>query len=151
MILKNKKTGAAKVYSEKVKNASPKSPVALNCVKAFVSGGLICLIGQAFRVLYTNFGMKEDTVKSLVSVTLIVIAAALTGLGVFDKIAEHAGAGTLVPITGFANAVAAPAIEFQTEGRIAGTAAKMFIIAGPVIVYGCCAAFVYGVIYYCFC
>ena len=150
-MLKNKKDSEKKAYTEKVKKASPNSPVALNCVKAFFSGGIICVIGQAFRVLYTNLGMKEDTVKALVSVTLIVITAALTGLGVFDKIAKHAGAGTLVPITGFANAVAAPAIEFQTEGRITGTAAKMFIIAGPVIVYGCSAAFVYGVIYYCFC
>lgn len=147
----NKNDGAKKAYAEKVKQASPNSPVALNCVKAFISGGIICVIGQAFRVLYTNLGMKEDTVKALVSITLIVITAALTGLGVFDKIAKHAGAGTLVPITGFANAVAAPAIEFQTEGRIVGTAAKMFIIAGPVIVYGCSAAFIYGVIYYCFC
>lgn len=147
----NKNDGEKKAYAEKVKKASPNSPVALNCVKAFISGGIICVIGQAFRVLYTNLGMKEDTVKALVSITLIVITAALTGLGVFDKIAKHAGAGTLVPITGFANAVAAPAIEFQTEGRIVGTAAKMFIIAGPVIVYGCSAAFIYGVIYYCFC
>lgn len=151
IILKEKKDIEKKAYAEKVKKASPNSPVALNCVKAFFSGGIICVIGQAFRVLYTNLGIKEDTVKALVSVTLIVITAALTGLGVFDKIAKHAGAGTLVPITGFANAVAAPAIEFQTEGRIVGTAAKMFIIAGPVIVYGCSAAFIYGVIYYCFC
>ncbi len=151
IILKNKKDSKKKAYAEKVKKASPNSPAALNCVKAFFSGGIICVIGQTFRVLYTNLGMKEDTVKTLVSVTLIVITAALTGLGVFDKIAKHAGAGTLVPITGFANAVAAPAIEFQTEGRIVGTAAKMFIIAGPVIVYGCSAAFIYGVIYYCFC
>ena len=147
----SKKTAQQKEYSKKVKKASPNSPVALNCVKAFFSGGIICLIGQLLRTLYTNLGMKEDTVKILVSVTLIAVTAALTGLGVFDKIAKHAGAGTLVPITGFANAVAAPAIEFQTEGRIVGTGAKMFIIAGPVIVYGCSTAFVYGVIYYCFC
>lgn len=138
-------------YSKKVKQRSPSSPVFSNCVKAFISGGIICVIGQLLRTLYTNLGIGDDTVKILVSVTLIVMTAALTGLGVFDKIAKHAGAGTLVPITGFANAVAAPAIEFQTEGRIVGTAAKMFIIAGPVIVYGCSAAFVYGVIYYCFC
>lgn len=138
-------------YSKKVKQRSPSSPVFSNCVKAFISGGIICVIGQLLRTLYTNLGIGDDTVKILVSVTLIALTAALTGLGVFDKIAKHAGAGTLVPITGFANAVAAPAIEFQTEGRIVGTAAKMFIIAGPVIVYGCSAAFVYGVIYYCFC
>ena len=140
-----------KEYASMAKKASPPSPILKNMLKAFVSGGTVCTVGQCFRELYLLAGLDDDTaVKPLVCVTLIVIAAALTGIGVFDKIAKHAGAGTLVPITGFANAVVAPAVEFQTEGRVYGTGAKMFIIAGPVIVYGCAAAFLYGVIYYCY-
>ena len=118
----------------------------MNLLKAFLIGGLICAIGEGFSMLYESLGADEKTVSSLVPCTLVVIAAVLTALGVFDKIARHAGAGTLVPITGFANSVVAPALEFKTEGFIAGTAAKMFIIAGPVIVYGTVASVLYGVI-----
>ena len=120
----------------------------MNMLKAFLMGGLICAIGEGFSMLYESLGADEKTVSSLVPCTLVVVAAVLTALGVFDKIARHAGAGTLVPITGFANAVVSPAMEFQSEGRILGTGANMFKVAGPVIVYGSAAAVVYGVIYY---
>ena len=128
------------------KRASPPSPKLMNLLKAFLIGGAIC---EGFSMLYESLGADEKTVSSLVPCTLVVIAAVLTALGVFDKIARHAGAGTLVPITGFANAVVSPAMEFQSEGRILGTGANMFKVAGPVIVYGrAAAAVVYGVIYY---
>ena len=120
------------------------------CIKAFLSGGLICCLGEALFVLFTKMGTSDKTAASWVCITLIVITAALTGLGVFDKIAKHTGAGTLVPITGFANSVVSPAVEYQTEGPVTGTAVKMFSIAGPVIVYGCSAASLYGFIYYFF-
>lgn len=132
------------------KNVSPDSPCAVNCLKAFLIGGTICTIGEVLKTVYALKIDDEKTVSMLVSVTLIVLAAFLTGIGVFDKIAKHAGAGTLVPITGFANAVVSPALEFKTEGFIPGTAVKMFSIAGPVIVFGTAAAFVYGVIYWLF-
>lgn len=138
-------------YDKKVKEVSPTSPLLTDCVKAFLFGGAVCVVGEVFYTLYSYLGVSEKNCTTGVSITLIVIAAALTGIGVFDKIAKHAGAGTVVPITGFANSVAAPAIEFATEGHITGTAVKMFSIAGPVIVYGSAAASLYGLIYYCFC
>ena len=137
---------SGKEYEKMTKRASPPSPKLMNLLKAFLTGGLICAIGEGFSMLYESLGADEKTVSSLVPCTLVVIAAALTALGVFDKIARHAGAGTLVPITGFANAVVSPAMEFRSEGRILGT--NMFKVAGPVIVYGSAAAAVYGVIYY---
>lgn len=118
---------------------------------AFLSGGGICCFGELCFTLFSRWGLDEKTAATCVSVLLIVLTAALTGIGVFDKIAKHAGAGTLVPITGFANAVAAPAIEYKTEGYVLGTAVKMFTIAGPVIVFGGAAASLYGLIWYCFC
>lgn len=139
-----------KEYQQMAKKASPPSPMFKNILKAFFSGGFICTLGQCFFLLYENLGINEETVKLLVPVTLIVITAILTGIGVFDKIGKHAGAGTLVPITGFANAVVSSALEYTTDGKIYGTGAKMFTIAGPVIVYGCTAASIYGLIYYCF-
>ena len=139
-----------KEYQKMTKKASPPSPRIKNMTFAFLFGGVICTIGECFRQLYTYLGLNKETVASLVSITLIVIAATLTGIGVFDKIAKYAGAGTLVPITGFSNAVVSSALEYTTEGKIYGTGAKMFTIAGPVIVYGCGAASLYGVIYYCF-
>lgn len=139
-----------KDYDLMTKKASPASPKLKNSVLAFVSGGSICTLGEAFNMIYTKIGISEETVKMLIPVSLIVIAAILTGIGVFDKIAKHAGAGTLVPITGFANAVVSSGLEYTTDGKIYGTGAKMFTIAGPVIVYGCGAASVYGLIYYCF-
>ena len=124
----------------------PPSPKIKNTVKAYLFGGGICTIGQALNLLYTNLGASKDDAGIYVAITLIAFSAILTGLGVFDKIARHAGAGTIVPITGFANSVVAPALEFKTEGFVTGTAAKMFIIAGPVIVYGIGASVIYGLI-----
>lgn len=139
-----------KEYDEMTKKASPPSPKVMDILKAFLIGGLICLIGQALNALYTIAGLSEKEVKAAVPVTLIVLTAILTGIGVFDKIAKHAGAGTVVPITGFANSIVSPAMEFQSEGHILGTGAKLFTIAGPVIAYGCSAAVVYGLIIYIF-
>lgn len=139
-----------KEYDEMTKKASPPSPKVMDILKAFLIGGLICLIGQALNALYTMAGLSEKEVKAAVPITLIVLTAILTGVGVFDKIAKHAGAGTVVPITGFANSIVSPAMEFQSEGRILGTGAKLFTIAGPVIAYGCSAAVIYGLIIYIF-
>ena len=135
-------------YKQFAERRAPKSPIVKDCVKAFGFGGLICMIGQAFADFYRFHGASEETVKLLVPVTLIFLAALLTGLGVFDKIAKHAGAGTLVPITGFANSVVAPAIDNKAEGWVLGLGAKIFIIAGPVILYGTLASVIYGLIYY---
>lgn len=133
-------------YQKIVKKNSPKSPCFKNCVKAFLIGGAICTIGQVLYNLYTLLKLDEQQAKTLVSVTLIFIGILFTALGVYDKIARHTGAGTLVPITGFANSVSSPAIEFKSEGYVTGLGAKMFIIAGPVIVYGVSASVIYGVV-----
>lgn len=135
-----------KEYNKIVEKNSPKSKTYLNCVKAFLFGGAICTAGQGLLELYKSIGIEEKDAKTLVSVSLIFLGILLTALGVYDKIAKHAGAGTLVPITGFANAVSSPAIEFKTEGFVTGLGAKMFIIAGPVIVYGTSAAIIYGIV-----
>lgn len=137
-----------KRYDQMVKKASPPSPKLKNFIWAFCVGGLICVIGQLLIEFYTSLDLPEKAVKMAVPSTLIFIAALLTGIGVFDKIAKRAGAGTLVPITGFANAVVSPAVEFKNEGYVLGTGAKMFQIAGPVIVYGTVASAVYGVVYW---
>ncbi|MCC8023266.1 MAG: stage V sporulation protein AC [Clostridiales bacterium] len=138
-------------YSKMTDKASPNSPKALNCLKAFLFGGSICCFGQLLFFFYEGpVGLNEDHARMAVSVTLIILTAILTGFGVFDKIARHAGAGTIVPITGFANAMTAPALEFQHEGFILGTAANMFSIAGPVIVYGVTAGSLYGLIVFLF-
>ena len=134
-------------YSKMVKQSSPSSPIVKDSVKAFLIGGGICTLGQLLQELYLAV-LPEESAKTLVSVTLIFLSAFLTALGIFDKVAKHAGAGTLVPITGFANAVVSPAIEYKAEGFILGVGAKMFTIAGPVIVYGTVASVVYGVIYW---
>lgn len=136
-------------YGKYVKKHAKRSPIVSNCIKAFLSGGLICALGEGLYKLYHNLMlMSEQDAGLLVSVSLIFSASLLTGLGVFDKIAKHAGAGTLVPITGFSNSVTSPAIDNKAEGFVLGVAAKMFIIAGPVIVYGVLAGVVYGVIYW---
>jgi stage V sporulation protein AC len=135
-------------YAQMVKIRSKSSPIVKNCVKAFCIGGLICTVGQGILELYQTVGLDEETAKTLCSVTLIFIGVLLTALHQYERIAKHGGAGTLVPITGFANAMSAPAIEFKAEGWITGLAAKMFIIAGPVLVYGTSAAMLYGVVYY---
>ncbi len=137
-----------KKYSQMTKKASPPSPKIKDFVWAYIVGGAICVIGQLLNELYTAFDLPEKVVKMAVPVSIIFLAALLTGFGLFDKIARRAGAGTLVPITGFANAVVSPAIEFKNEGFVLGVGAKMFTIAGPVIVYGTVASVVYGFIYW---
>lgn len=137
-----------KQYDEMVKKASPDSPILIDCLKAFLIGGAICCFGQLLFYIFSKNGMSTDESRSLVSISLIVITALLTGIGVFDKIAKHAGAGTIVPITGFANSVVSPALEFKSEGFIMGTGASIFKIAGPVILYGTSAASLYGLIYF---
>ena len=136
-----------KQYARLVKDKSPKSPIIRDCLFAFGIGGLICTLGQFLLNRYTGLGLDKQA-AAWVSITLVGLSALLTGLSVYDDIAKYAGAGTLVPITGFSNAVAASAVEFQTEGFILGVGAKMFTIAGPVIVYGLSASVVYGLIYW---
>ena len=137
-----------KEYGKLVKNLAPKSPLGKDCLKAFLIGGLICCIGQLIMNGYMALGLEKTDAGTAMSMTLVAISALLTGFSVYDDIAKHAGAGTLVPITGFANSIAAPAVEFKTEGFILGVGAKMFTIAGPVIVYGVSASVVYGLIYW---
>ena len=138
-----------KDYKKYAAARAPKSPCIKNCTKAFLIGGLICALGQGFLLIYKELcGLDEETAGTLTSVTLIFLAILLTALGIFDKIAKHAGAGTLVPITGFANAVASPAIDSHSEGLVLGVGAKIFTVAGPVLLYGTLAGAVYGVIYY---
>ncbi len=135
-------------YSKLVKEKSPNSPVVINCMKAFLAGGLICLLGQGLTTLYKNMNIPEPDAKTLTSVSLVFLGVLLTVLGLYDRIAKHAGAGTLLPITGFANSIAAPAIEFRSEGFILGVGAKIFSIAGPVIAYGTLASVIYGFVYW---
>ena len=135
-------------YGRLVDELSPDSPMGKDCLIAFVVGGLICTLGQVFIELYGKIGLDKDNAGTAASMTLVALSALLTGLSLYDNIAKFAGAGTLVPITGFANAVAAPAVEFKTEMMPGGAANKMFIIAGPVIVYGVSASVVYGFIYW---
>lgn len=135
-------------YGKIVKELSPNSPMWKDCLLAFLVGGIICALGQLAINGYTALGLEKEDAGTAASMSLVVLSALLTGLSVYDDIAKHAGAGTLVPITGFANAVAAPAVEFKTEGFILGVGAKMFTIAGPVIVYGVSASVIYGLIYW---
>lgn len=137
-----------KEYAEMTKKASPKSPVVSDCIKAFIFGGGICAFAEGVFYALSRLGFSEKAGRSAAMLVLIVITALLTAIGVFDIIAKHAGAGTAVPITGFANSIVATALEFQAEGRILGTAAQMFSIAGPVIVFGCSSAAIYGLIYW---
>lgn len=137
-----------KEYSEYVKRKARKSPILKNCSFAFLIGGLICTLAHGLKNIYLSFDLDERSASSLVSVTLILITAVLTGIGVFDNIAKVAGAGTIVPITGFANAVSSAAIDNKSEGYVLGVGAKMFVIAGPVIVFGLLSGAIYGVIYY---
>lgn len=135
-----------KEYDQMVGKASPPSPKVKDFIWAFVVGGLICTLGQLLHDLYGMAGMSEEQVKAAVTVTLIFLAALATGLQLFDKLAKHAGAGTLVPITGFANAIVSPAIEFKAEGHVLGIGAKLFTIAGPVLVFGISASVLYGLV-----
>ncbi len=137
-----------KQYDALVSSMAPKSPMWKDCLGAFVIGGLICALGQLAINGYLALGLSKQNASAAGSMSLVALSALLTGLSVYDDIAKVAGAGTLVPITGFANAITAPAVEFKTEGFILGVGAKMFTIAGPVIVYGTAASVVYGLIYW---
>ena len=137
-----------KQYGALVARMAPKSPMWRDCLNAFWIGGLICVVGQIFMNCYGAWGLEKQDAGTAASMTLVALSALLTGLSLYDDIAKHAGAGTLVPITGFANAIAASAVEFKTEGFVLGVGAKMFTIAGPVIVYGLAASVVYGFIYW---
>lgn len=137
-------------YDKYVQSISPKSKVWRNSFFAFVVGGSICTIGQLFLNLYKTLGANDELASTLVSVTLIFLSALFTGLNIYPKIAKYGGAGTLVPVTGFANAVTAPAIESKTEGYILGVGAKIFTIAGPVILFGTLSSMICGLIYYLF-
>ena len=133
-------------YNEYIRKKQPRSPLGLAMLRAFLVGGLICAGGEGLRTLYISFGLDAESAGTAVSISLVFLGALFTGLGLYDDIARFAGAGTLVPITGFANSVVAPALEFKREGIIPGTCAKMFTIAGPVIVFGTLASAIYGVI-----
>mgnify|MGYP000401692460 CR=1 FL=1 len=135
-------------YSKMVQKASPNSPIITNCIKAFFVGGLICDLGQFFINTFKSLGCTIEQSNSYTSIILIFIASLLTGLGLYSKIGKFAGAGSIVPITGFSNSVTAPAIEFKKEGFVFGVAAKMFTIAGPVLVYGIGTSVIIGIIYY---
>ena len=137
-----------KEYARLVKEMSPRSPIWRDCLNAFWIGGMICALGQLIMNGYVALGLEKEAAGTAMSMTLVALSALLTGLSLYDDIAKRAGAGTLVPITGFANAIAAPAIEFKTEGFVLGVGAKMFTIAGPVIVYGVSASVVYGLLYW---
>ena len=137
-----------KRYEEMVKTASPSSTVGINCLKAFLVGGSICAIGQILYNIFLSQGVSREDTGLIVAGILIVAAILLTALGLYNKLGKHAGAGSVVPITGFANAIAAPAIEYKKEGLVLGIGAKMFVIAGPVIVYGAMASVVVGLVYY---
>ena len=135
-------------YGKLVQQISPKSPIGKDCLLAFIVGGGICTLGQLFANWYQMLELSKDDAYMAASMSLVVLSALFTGLSLYDNLAKYAGAGTLVPITGFANSIAAPAVEFKTEGFILGVGAKMFTIAGPVIVYGVSASVVYGLIYW---
>ena len=137
-----------KEYGKLVQRLRPNSPMWKDCIWAFVVGGLICTLGQLIMNGYLALGMVKDNASTATAMTLVALSALFTGLSLYDNLAKHAGAGTLVPITGFANSVAAPAVEFKTEGFILGVGAKIFTIAGPVIVYGVAASVAYGLIYW---
>lgn len=138
-----------KEYADYVKRKSQKSPIVRDTVIAFVVGGIICCIGQFLSDLYQKgFGLNQELSKSAVSITMIFLGALFTGLDLYGKLAKYAGAGTFVPITGFANAIVSPAMEFRREGLILGLAAKMFVVAGPVLVYGITSSVIVGLIYY---
>lgn len=136
-----------KEYSQMIKKATPNSELAKDTLKAFIVGGIICVIGQIITEIYLSFDIKKEDASALTSASLIFFGALLTALGVYDKIANIGKAGTLVPITGFANSIVSPAMEYKTEGLVPGVGTKMFTIAGPVIVYGISASVIYGILY----
>lgn len=150
--MSNKKVPKEQHIFEKFKTltdeTSPKPKLIKNCIMAFLVGGSICTIGQIIQNLLINYGISEENVKMILPIIMVFLGALLTGIGIYDKIADFGGAGTVVPITGFSNAIVAPAIEFKKEGFIFGVAAKMFTIAGPVLVYGIGSSVIIGIIYY---
>jgi stage V sporulation protein AC len=135
-------------YRKYVEKKSPKSKLLRNIVRAFVVGGLICILGQFIANMIASKGVEKDTVSSLTSVIMIFLGAFFTGLNIYDELGRFAGAGSIVPITGFANSIVSPAMEYKTEGYVMGVGAKMFVIAGPVLVYGISASVAAGIIYY---
>ena len=137
-----------KEYIEYVEKKNPKSKLGINCLKAFLIGGLICAVGQGFLNLYKYLGADKETASTVVTVTMVFLGALLTGLNIYPKIAKHGGAGTLVPVTGFSNAVSAPALEAKTEGYVLGVGAKIFTIAGPVILFGTLSSVICGIVYF---
>ena len=136
------------LYSDMCKNASPKSNIKIDATLAFLVGGAICALGQIIMEIFLYFDFEKDTASAWTSVILVGLSTILTGFGKYEKLAKHAGAGTLVPITGFSNAIASSAIEAKSEGFVLGVGAKIFTIAGPVILYGCSASVIYGLVYY---
>ncbi len=142
------KTKSVREYGAMVQQVSPRSPVLKNCLFAFLFGGAICALGQGIANLFMLLGFTLRDARTFVSVSLIFLSAALTAFGVYDNIAKHAGAGTLVPITGFANSMVSPALEFKREGFVTGLGAKMFVVSGPVLVFGISASVFYGVVLY---
>ncbi|WHH60445.1 stage V sporulation protein AC [Petroclostridium sp. X23] len=137
-----------KEYEKYVQKKSPNSPIVKNVIKAFIIGGLICIVGQLVSTYFKSRGLSTEQVAGATAIVMILLGALLTGLDLYDGLAKHAGAGTIVPITGFANAIVSPAMEFKKEGYILGVASKMFVIAGPVLVYGIVASIVAGLIYF---
>lgn len=135
-------------YGELAKRVSPPSSMSKTIPMAFLIGGAICTLGESLLNMYAALGFSQDDAGALTSMSLIFLSALLTGFKLYDRIAQHAGAGTLVPITGFANSIVSPALEFKSEGYVLGLGAKMFVIAGPVLVYGISASIIYGIIYY---
>ncbi len=135
-------------YQKRVEKASPNSPIVADCIRAFIVGGIICIIGQAINNFCSGLGASAEDAATYTSVTLVVLASLLTGLGLYEKLGKFAGAGSIVPITGFSNSVTSPAIEFKKEGFILGLGAKIFIVAGPVILYGVLTSVMVGIIYY---
>ena len=142
------KTKSAREYDAMVQKASPRSPVLKDCLFAFLFGGAICTRGQGLADLFMLLGFTLQDARTFVSISLIFLSAALTACGVYDNIAKYAGAGTLVPITGFANSMVSPALEFKSEGFVTGLGSKMFVVSGPVLVFGLSASVFYGVVLY---
>lgn len=137
-----------KKFKKLLKQVSPKPNLLKNCINAFIFGGLICDVGQFFNNYFLKIGLPKEDLGTYVSIVMVFIGALLTGIGVYDKIAAFAGAGTVVPITGFANSIVSPAMEFKREGYVFGVGAKMFAIAGPVLVYGISTSVLVGIIYF---
>lgn len=143
-----KKSFTKEEYAEYVKSVSPNSKLFINIIKAFIVGGIICVIGQIIINILKARGLNPEMVSNLTSIIMVFIGAFLTAINVYDDIGKFSGAGSIVPITGFANSVVSPAMEFKTEGFIMGMGARMFVIAGPVIVFGICSSVIVGIIHY---